>query len=119
MTDVKKIGWFKGKLIVWGLKYLANKSIDESTIKEFIHGISEFFSDKDEKQVLRAINILSAKVQSGIESRFKEFIEGEVKAKVIPLGGDKEAGRRDSKREDNRDKRINKLLRRSHGKIRT
>lgn len=107
MKDVKKIGWFKGKLIVWGLKYLANKSIDESTIKEFIHGISEFFSDKDEKQVLRAINILSAKVQSGIESRFKEFTEQEIrqpKTEVLSVGGDKAEGRRHSKRTHNRHK---------------
>ena len=73
MKDVAKINWFKAKLIVYMAGYLAKKSIDEQTIKGAFHAISDSFKDKDEKSVLRAINILCAKIESYISERFKEL----------------------------------------------
>lgn len=102
MTDAAKVSWFKAKLIVWAAKYISTKSIDESTIGGLIHAISEYFKDKDEKSILRAIGLLCSKVKECIDRRFKELDSIEVK--VLPLAGDKEEGRRHSTRKNRWDK---------------
>jgi hypothetical protein len=100
MTDVAKVSWFKAKLIVWAAKYISTKSIDESTIGGIIHAISEYFKDKDEKSILRAIRLLCSKVQDRIDKRFKEIygLPTESKTQILTVARDTEEGRRHSAR---------------------
>ena len=61
MKDKSSIGKLKGFILVRVLRYLASKEIDQETINKLILGISDAFTDAQEKHVLVSLKLAPAR----------------------------------------------------------